>query len=267
MQTDRVHEAWVLLRGLGREAAHWEDFPEQLQSALGGATVQAVDLPGTGVRCAVPSPLTIAEIMEATRSTLAVPSNGNASVRFVLGISLGGMVALEWAARYPGEVAGVVIINCSAGGICKPWQRLRPRAWWPLLQAVICTDVVTRERRVLQLTSHVDPDNRCLHRRAQIFLSRPLRLHNLLRQLIAAVLFKVPLLPARTPILVLAGAGDRLVNPACAQALQNALGAELRMHPTANHDLPLDDAAWTVARIAEWRDGLETGIRVSQAGS
>ena len=48
---DNRHSAgtWLLLRGLTREAGHWGRFPQQLQAALPGARILAIDLPGNAV--------------------------------------------------------------------------------------------------------------------------------------------------------------------------------------------------------------------------
>lgn len=57
------------------------------------------------------------------------------------------------------------------------------------------------------------------------------------------------------PLLVLAGARDRLVDPRCSRRLAQAWGAEFRLHPGAGHDLPLDDGAWVAAQVAAWLAG------------
>jgi hypothetical protein len=51
--------------------------------------------------------------------------------------------------------------------------------------------------------------------------------------------------------------GDRLVDPACSQAIGQHWETELIQHPTAGHDLPLDDGEWTTEKIAEWRHRLQ----------
>ena len=40
---------WVFMRGLTRESAHWGDFPARFESALPGARVYLIDLPGNGL--------------------------------------------------------------------------------------------------------------------------------------------------------------------------------------------------------------------------
>jgi len=58
----------------------------------------------------------------------------------------------------------------------------------------------------------------------------------------------------RTPTLVLSGSGDRLVAPECSVALEQHLGAVHHRHPTAGHELTLDDPAWVIARVQVWLD-------------
>src|SRR6185436_3354424 len=64
---------WVLLRGLGREAAHWGDFPERLKAALPGATVLTPDLPGCGADLAERPAATVAGLLDRMRRCLAAP--------------------------------------------------------------------------------------------------------------------------------------------------------------------------------------------------
>jgi predicted alpha/beta hydrolase family esterase len=51
---------------------------------------------------------------------------------------------------------------------------------------------------------------------------------------------------------VLVSAADGLVDPRCSQRLAQAWGAPMRKHPTAGHDLPLDDGAWVAREVAAW---------------
>jgi hypothetical protein len=50
---------------------------------------------------------------------------------------------------------------------------------------------------------------------------------------------------------VLAGAGDRLVDPTCSRRLAAAWACPLAVHPWAGHDLPLDDAQWVLDQVAQ----------------
>ena len=51
-------------------------------------------------------------------------------------------------------------------------------------------------------------------------------------------------LTTQGPLLLLAGAGDRLVDPACSRRLARTWQVPLLEHAQAGHDLPLDDPDW-----------------------
>ena len=42
---------------------------------------------------------------------------------------------------------------------------------------------------------------------------------------------------------------DRLVSPRCSQRLAAAWKVPLALHPSAGHDLPLDDPDWLLAQL------------------
>ena len=75
---------------------------------------------------------------------------------------------------------------------------------------------------------------------------------NALRQLLAAMRFRAPRHKPEVPLLILASASDRLVDPRCSQRLAAGWHSTLIMHPDAGHDLPLDDARWVATHIHGW---------------
>ena len=117
---------WVLLRGLTREAAHWGEFVPALQ-ARSNAPVICLDLPGAGLRHRDTSPARLEALTDACRA--ALQAAGTAGPVRLLGLSLGGMVAADWAARHPQQVAQAVLVNSSAAGLSPLPQRLQPRHW------------------------------------------------------------------------------------------------------------------------------------------
>jgi len=54
------------------------------------------------------------------------------------------------------------------------------------------------------------------------------------------------------PLLILAGALDRLVDQRCSLTLARAWQTDIAMHPEGGHDLPLDQGQWVVQRVGEW---------------
>ena len=104
--------SWLLLRGLSREKRHWRSFPEQLAAASAGERVLCLDLPGFGTEHARLSPWSMARITDDVRARFLVERGGDRWS--VLGISLGGMVALDWCARHGGDFERCVTVNTSA---------------------------------------------------------------------------------------------------------------------------------------------------------
>jgi alpha-beta hydrolase superfamily lysophospholipase len=252
---------WVLLRGLAREADHWGRFPEifteGLRSVGHGATVETVDLPGTGALLNVAAPTSIDATADAARpawlaraKTSAAPPADDAP-RYLLAMSLGGMVANAWVARWPQDFAGCVLINTSMRGYSLPHRRLRPSAYRALTTILTMRDTLARERAIGALISNRPEILETTAREwAAITQRRPISRATTLRQLYAAATYR-----ARTPsipALLLASRADRLVHPACSQDIAAHWNGDLRHHPDAGHDLALDDPEWVAAQVCAW---------------
>lgn len=241
---------WVLLRGLTREAGHWGEFAHQLAGELGsGHDVITLDLPGNGSLHRATSPSSVPGMVDACRSQLA---GGPPPV--LVAMSLGAMLAIEWARQSPQELAGAVLINTSAGGHSPFWQRLRPPQYGGLARLLVPgLSLVDREQRVLAMTSG-DPARHAgiAARWAQLAAERPVSASNALRQLWAAARYRAPAARPPVPLLLLASAGDRLVSPQCSGRVAQRWGVPLRVHPWAGHDLPLDDPGWLLQEIRLW---------------
>lgn len=239
---------WLLLRGLGRERRHWFDFPEMLAAKL-GVEYHAMDLPGMGQRHRESVPRSIAEAAREVRRRLA--ARGPEVPWGVLGISLGGMVAVSLASAWPSGVSHVVAIN-SSSRCSLVHQRLRPAGLAQLARAAWARDVNDRERRIYTLTTNASERLVTLWaaRAAALGRETPAAGAALARQLLAAALFRAP--AVTQPTLVLSGSKDRLVSAVCSRALARELGATYRSHPTAGHDLPLEDPGWVIAQIRDW---------------
>lgn len=244
---------WVFLRGLTREARHWGDFPARFRAEFGAdlteSDILTPDLPGNGRRFAESSPTRVDAMMEACRRELR--EQGRAPPYHLLALSLGGMVAVAWAARYPEECRAAVLLSSSL----RPWspfyERLRPGAWPTLLRRLLASGAA-RERAILELTSaRAAVLQGVLPAWTTWARECPVSRRNTLRQLFAAARFTAPGKPA-VPPLILAGAGDRLVHPRCSQRLARAWAADLALHPTAGHDLPLDDGDWVARVVRSW---------------
>lgn len=244
--------SWVLLRGLSREARHWGLLPDQLARALRTDPVVTLDLPGNGVFHTQASPPSVPALVDFARRQLH--AQGLPPPWCLLAMSLGGMVATDWAQRYPGEVTRLVLINASMRPFSTLTERLRPASWLQLaglaarwhdadyaervIHRLTCNDTSSREHdiaawQLIRKTAPVSPDNAG-------------------RQLWAAARFSCAAAAPRCPTLVLSSSADRLVDPRCSQRVASAWQAEHHTHPWAGHDLPHDDADWVCQRVTDW---------------
>lgn len=243
---------WVFLRGLMRESRHWGDFPELFTRNVPGAEVLLLDLPGSGRLHRLRSPARITGMVECYRNALA--KNGTRPPYYLLALSMGAMVASAWAQTYPDELEGCVLMSTSLRPFSPFYWRLRWHNYLAVLRfAFAGGDVPARERLILRLTSNrakvrettlptwVAYQNEC-----------PVSRRNALCQLIAAASYRASVQPPRVPILVLAGAADRLVHSACSQHLARAWHTDFALHPEAGHDLPLDAGVWVTQQVYAW---------------
>lgn len=243
---------WLLLRGLTREAGHWGRFPALLRERTGDE-VLCVDLPGCGERNGERSPADVASIARDVLHRL--PPHDAPIV--VLALSLGAMVAIQAAHVAPDSLAGCILLNTSAAGGARFWERLQPANYRTVLRiAMPGLGLLGREARVLAMTSaRPRLHEEVLPQWARIAAQRPVSAANAARQLWAAARFRVAQRPG-VPVLLLASRGDTLVSPDCSRRLAADWSVPLREHPWAGHDLPLDDPQWVVDEAAAWRAGV-----------
>ncbi|MBL8992535.1 MAG: hypothetical protein JNM63_04295 [Spirochaetia bacterium] len=72
-----------------------------------------------------------------------------------------------------------------------------------------------------------------------------------LLQLFGAIRFRAPE-ASSVPTLLVKSAHDRLINSKCSERLSKSLGFPIAVHPTAGHDLALDDPEWLIEKILAW---------------
>lgn len=247
---------WVLLRGLSRAAGHWGDVPRRLSRAT-GRPVHCLDLPGNGSAAALVSPTAVPDM--AAHLQAEVVARGLQGPFDVVGLSMGAMVACEWAARHPQQVRSAILVNGSLRGLSPFHHRLRPAAYPALLRLAFTAPGDHRwEDTIFDLTS-CRPALRAQVMPAWLQLRRaaPVRHGNVLRQLVAAARFRAPAEAPPVPALVLRGGADRLVDPRCSAAIARHWRLPLQTHPTAGHDLPLDEPGWLVDTLTRWQRLLD----------
>ena len=243
---------WVLLRGLTRESGHWGAFAGLLQQRHPDARIVALDLPGNGSLNDRVSPTRIEAMTPWCRDHLR--AQGFEPPYRLLAMSMGAMVAVDWAARVPQELGACVLINTSLRPFSPWYRRLRPVNYAALLALALTPDLGdAHERTILRLTSRrSNAAAAVLDAWTRLRRARPVSAANALRQLLAAARYRAPATPPAVPLLVLTSRGDRLVDSRCSQELARRWRADIAVHPSAGHDLTLDDPAWVAEQIDRW---------------
>lgn len=249
-----------------RETRHWGEFPMLFQDAMGTCNIVTLDFPGNGSLHTQTSPVSVAEMADHCRVRLK--QLGYAPPYRVLALSLGAMVAVEWSTQHPEELERLVLINTSLAPNNPFYHRLRPANYPALFSFLVLGSAAQRERLILRLTS---TQNRFEQRRAELLQQwtdyareYPVTRANILRQLRAAASYRAaPAAPA-APVLLLAAQRDQLVNVKCSLTLGKQWDCAVKVHPTAGHDIPLDDGFWVAQQVEVWireKDDIEKQVK------
>lgn len=243
---------WVLLRGLTRESRHWGDFPQHLGEKFANARVICLDLPGNGRLNGLPSLPSVEAMADYCHAELA--NLGVARPCRILAMSLGAMVTVAWAQRHPQDIQAAVLINTSLRPFNAFYRRLRPANYFRLLRlARFRSSGMEREAAILKMTTRqVDEPERVIRQWLTWRLENPVSGFNAFRQLVAAARYRAPRQSPIRRLLLLAGAGDALVDPVCSRQLATCWNARIEIHPLAGHDLPLDDGMWVLEQVRRW---------------
>lgn len=254
----------LLLRGLARDQRSWADFPNRFEAHAPRMKLHFMDLPGVGTENQRPSPTSIPairiEIAKRFHEQIArhqLP----AGPWSLMAISMGGMVALDWANAEPDLFQKLILVNTSSGDVASPLERLRLRC----LPGMILSLAVNRpeffERTILNSISNRfvrnsgerDPRLRTIfENQVKWRRERPVTRTTFLRQLFAAANYRLPPGRPKPKTVLISSEGDRVVDSRCSARLAERLGAPRLSHPWAGHDIPIDDPEWLAREITEW---------------
>ncbi|MBT7608500.1 MAG: alpha/beta hydrolase [Bacteriovoracaceae bacterium] len=246
---------WILLRGLSREVRHWGAFPNILKSKNERYRVFPLELPGNGKKFGIDSKSSLIENVEDLRKEFLELRKQNSGNFGVIAISLGGMVALTWADKYPDDFKDLVVLNSSAGDLSSVFKRLQPGAMKEIFK-LICSstyndNIYDREKTILKMTTTMTPlTDELIKKWADFGQEYPMTRKNVFRQLYSALKFVVPK-RLKCNTLILSGAKDSLCHPQCSEIIAKLYNSKSAVHPEAGHDLTLDDPNWLASQIAE----------------
>jgi len=240
---------FFLIRGLAREAAHWGDFTQKLKEQKYSGEVIPLDLPGAGRYHKLTSPLTISENADFLLSHLPQEVK---RPRVILSISLGSMIALEMARKAPHLFQQIYVMNTSLSNLSPLHHRLQLKALRRMVEIILQRDVRQREIEILKMVSQKPQVwDSLLDSFVEAAVERPISIQNVLRQLVAASIYKVSESKPQCSIQVLNSYGDEMVNPSCSEVLAKHWKLPLHSHPSAGHDIAIDAPDWILDVLSQ----------------
>ena len=242
---------WLLLRGLGRESAHWGEFKSLMQAHFMPADIHSLDLIGAGDLYESISPDNVAQITAQLRERAAQLGLLTQPIT-LCAVSFGAMVAWHWLKTYPQDCAGACLINTSFANLSPFYQRLRWQNLPQLLRIIMTRNIAKREAAIIHLVANNrDNDQKTTALWISIQQRRPIHYQTVLKQLIAAARFDSGNKPDK-PILILSTQGDKLVSPRCSLAIAQHYQLNCVVHSWAGHDLSSDDPHWVIEQLTKW---------------
>lgn len=227
-----------LLRGWGRSVRHWLGFETQMAQHY---RVVTLDARGIGRSSAHPGWLLSTESMAAdvsvTMDHLQIP------LAHVMGVSLGGMVALRFGQIFPHRARSVIAVNASFRGSMSP--RLTPAALATIVRGALNKPNMSKFLSQSLLSKGISSSLRAdieqrWHEIDQIETLSPLVA---LKQLLAAARFAKPtdMATISIPSLLLYGSDDRFVSKENTKKLARIIpNSRLQAIEEAGHEPSLD---------------------------
>ncbi len=238
---------FILLRGLGRDQLHWRPLLRLMRIKWPNALIETPDISGTGVLFDSNSPLNLKDYISALNNQLS----NSTEPAIIVGLSLGGMLALTWAGLMPEQFRHLVLIN-SSSPLTATFKRLQIAKAYRYPGAIFRFSKRMKEKAIYQLTCNSRPvDERVIDEWTEIQRHHPVKMVNQLRQIYAAFNFELPSKSILPPVSVFYSKADELVSPQCSRDLVAHYQANRFIHEWAGHDLPQDDPVWVVQQLEE----------------
>ena len=237
----------LFIRGLTREVGHWRGFEKKFQLKNPNTHTMAIDLPGSGEFYQMTSPTHIDQYVYFMR-TLYLKNKKDGPV-ILIAISMGGMIALRWGEMFPEDIAKIYVINTSVSNFSGLTKRFNIPRFIKILPKLFGKNIRKKEKAVLELTTNLFKITEVeLDFFESILKKHPISLKSSIAQILAASQFKLTK-PLIAPVVVISSLNDRLVSSECSKSLSENLNVPIVVHPTAGHDLPLDDPDWLLSEL------------------
>lgn len=252
--------SYLFLRGLSRNQFHWKNrdvYEKNLENEC-----HFLDLPGFGTNAKFSSPKDIELITDNLKSQWDKLKNlDTQSKKVIVGLSLGGVVSLDWVSRFE-DWDGLVMINSSVSDLSTPFQRLQPKNYFKILSYLMTSNPNKIEQIIFDMTcASTEVKNQMVQDWVEIRKKYPSRNRDVLNQLKAVAAYKSPeKSKIKIPGMVLSSAKDQLVNPKCSLAIAEKFKFDLRISEKAGHDMCVDDHLWMLDQIKNFSESALSSL-------
>ena len=237
----------LFIRGLTREVGHWRGFEKKFQLKNPNSNVMVIDLPGSGEFYQLTSPIHIDDYVHYVRNHFLQKKKDGLVV--LIAISMGGMIALRWGELFPEEISKIFVINTSVSNLSNVFERFNILQFFKMLPNLLSSNIRKKEKAVLQLTTnHFNITDAELDFFEELQVKHPVSKKSALFQIWAASKYKLND-TLSVPVIVITSLKDGLVSSNCSKKISQKLKAPLIVHPSAGHDLPLDDPDWLLSEL------------------
>lgn len=245
-----------LIRGLGREQRHWgADFPKILQAKLPGFKLVYIDLPGFGDQYQKASPLSVEKIAKEILDRKVLKEYEGYKEKYILGLSLGGMVSIQLLWLRPDFFTGVIVMNSSQKHKTPISQRFSLSLAWKALYGSLVASTKQRESIIYDMTinSDVKLKSEFVKKGEGFYNSASYTKINFLRQLIAGSSFSLKgWRGSGKKGLVLTSYADKMVSWKASKGISELLSWPILINNNAGHDLSFDEPAWICNKVEEF---------------
>lgn len=244
----------VIIRGLSRSLRHWLGFAEFL-----GERFQVISFDNRGIGlsdCEAPWNLTM-EMM--AQDICSILDDMGLDAAHILGVSLGGMIAMALGITAPERCLSLTLINSSVGG--QRQFRLKPRAALKLLKAGLSPGRINEALVELLVSPTLPAPERDSMRAAwlEIIASEGVPYLTTIKQLLAAGRFCAAegLRQLKVPTLIVYGTDDAFVPNHNSHIIHRLIpGAKLEKLEDAGHEAMTDKPTELRAAIVSFIENL-----------
>ena len=147
-----------VLRGLIRGGVYSVGSTEKMKDTIiqnlgisaENVKIHNLEIKGNGNKFNQTSATRIEDMIEDVRADFQKMRNPN-SEAVLVAISLGGMIGINWANKYPKDFAKAFILNSSLPTYCGLFDRVLPSSWYRLASGALSSDPFEKESLIFDV--------------------------------------------------------------------------------------------------------------------